>query len=269
MHKGYKMIKKLCLILSLLSFNVLNSFEKIPKNVLKNCILPFLIQIDDSSPENLVNSLRKLISENASKDWKNFLIDRIKYEIKIRKINVNVSDNNKSSLHIAARNGYVTIAQLLIDCGADVNEKIASNDLRINIQDVSTDKNSIFASIREEIEYQMALPENSDIHKPYLEFEVENWSPLHEAIFYNNFEVARILIESKANVEAVATVYPSSAYMPLFSGFPVCLLTPIRLAKFLLKNNDHFMKLFDENEPLTQELENDVVEPPLKKQKRE
>ncbi len=261
------MFKKLFLILFLFSLNSLNSFERINNAIVKNGILPFLIEIDDSSPENLVKSLMKLLNQNVSRNWKVLLIDQIKREIKNRKINVNVSDNT-TPLHIAARNGYATITQILIECGAIVNITIGEKLCFRSIKTNAIPDYSCFGPLKADLKKAKEMAAEFEIVSDSLLLLVKDWTPLHEAVFYNQLDVAKILIKSGADKKIKATMFPSCICGPhLEHNFSNQFLTFEDIAR-LRGNYDELMKISDENEPLTQELENnEPVEPPAKSQK--
>lgn len=134
-----------------------------------------------SDQDRKYNSLHEAVSSNDMQGVKDFIR---KYPKIVHSKNV----NGETALFVAAREGNLEIAQLLISEDADVNEKDEDGFTPI-----------YWASLRGNTEIlKLLISEGADVNSKNADGE----TPLHEAAAEGQYEAAEILITNGADVNA-------------------------------------------------------------------
>ncbi|KAK3186013.1 Ankyrin repeat and SOCS box protein 3 [Lecanicillium sp. MT-2017a] len=104
-------------------------------------------------------------------------------------------ENGERPLSIAARHGSLQVFQALVDCGADISLSYANGQTPLHVAAGAgrTDITKLLLDAGAAVSPSLNAPNMS------APVRTKGWTPLHEAVECNNFEVARLLVQHGAD----------------------------------------------------------------------
>lgn len=229
-------------MLPILIANIAKIFDAVKKNeswktiesLLKHRIRCFNITLNEFK----TTILHSMVIENNKNMVENFFKMLRKDKNCITKYNlVNVRDKNQwMPLHYAAKGGNETIVKYLLDNGAIYNADSSNKPILLTdnfkIKNILELTEKLFEYIK--LGNEIKVAECIQIQKEIINARQNNGNtPLHVAIYYDHFNIAKLLLDNKANFSLINDTRDTVLHFATIKGYEVIVETLLEKANKL------------------------------------